>query len=284
MPGTGLSPVQEWTQRAEQDATAAARRAGVRIRAVDDEQATRLVADLGDQVWGPRGTLAPNELRALAFAGNPVHLALDGQDGTPVGFAVGFVGWAPELHVHSHQAGVVASHRRRGVGYALKLAQRSTCLAQGLDQMRWTFDPLVRRNVAFNLNALGARAVAFYPDFYGVMSDSINASDASDRLEARWDLARPMPEAQDGAKATTSGPVTLRNQAGWPESLAAPQPDAVLEIPGDYETVRRGEPERGRAWRMAVRTALTAAYGAGLRIGSVEDHGYRLVPDEEEAR
>ena len=55
---------------------------------------------------------------------------------------------------------------------------------QALLQLINDSDPLVRRNAAFNLNALGTRAVAFHPDFYGPMGDAINAGDASDRLEA----------------------------------------------------------------------------------------------------
>lgn len=250
------------------------------IRAVDDEPTARLVSEVGDQVWGPRGTLAPNELRALAFSGNPVHLAVDEQDGTAVGFAVGFLGWAPGLHVHSHQTGVVASHRRRRVGYALKLAQRSTCLAAGIAEMRWTFDPLVRRNVAFNLNALGARAAAFYPDFYGAMSDLINAADVSDRLEAVWDLSRPLPTGPV-RPAAAPGPVVLSNRDGRPQQVGSPGPGAVLEVPTDFETVRAQEPDRAREWRHAVRAVLTEAYAAGLRIGTVNDQGYRLVLDEE---
>lgn len=289
MPGTDLSAVANRGPRAGREAASAARQARVWVSAVDDERTARLVAELGEQLWGQGGTFAPNELRALAFSGNPVHVAVDERDGAAVGFAVGFLGWTPELHVHSHQTGVLASHRRRGVGYALKLAQRSTCLAQGLEQVRWTFDPLVRRNVAFNLNALGARAVAFHPDFYGVMTDSINASDASDRLEARWDLGRPLPSAgrdpgRSVAEASSAGSVVLRARAGWPEVAAAPEPGAVLEVPEDYEAVRSREPDRGRAWRLAVRAVLTDAYGAGLRIGTVGDRGYRLVSDEEEGR
>lgn len=219
MPGIGLSPGEHPGQRAEREAASAACQAGVVVSAADDERSSRLVADVGEQVWGCGGTFAPNELRALTFSGNPVHLAVDESDGAPVGFAVGFVGWAPVLHVHSHQIGVLASHRRRGIGYALKLAQRSTCLAHGVDQVRWTFDPLVRRNVAFNLNALGARAVAFHPDFYGAMTDSINAADASDRLEARWDLVQPLPPARGRGPAARGvggapGPGRLAG-GGW---------------------------------------------------------------------
>lgn len=283
MPNTGLRPVSDRNQRAEREAASAAGCAGVRVSEVGDERASRLVAGVGEQVWGRGGTFAPNELRALAFAGNPVHLAFDEQDGTAVGFAVGFVGWAPRLHVHSHQTGVVASHRRRGVGYALKLAQRSTCLAQGVDQVRWTFDPLVRRNAAFNLNALGACAVAFHPDFYGAMTDSINAADASDRLEAVWDLLRPPSAAPARAAGgpPSAGLVVLRDRAGWPEVTGSPIPHAMLEVPADYEAVRSQDPKRSRAWRSAVRTVLAEAYAAGLRIGAVEDHGYHLVVSEE---
>jgi predicted GNAT superfamily acetyltransferase len=183
------------TAGAGRDARAAAVRARVSIVQPRDEPGARLIAEIGDLIWGPRGTLARNELRALMHAGDPVHLAvdLDRQERPVVGFAVGFLGWSPVLHVHSHQVGVVEGHRRRGIGYALKLAQRHTCLSHGITDMRWTFDPLVRRNAAFNLGALGARAAAFHVQFYGAMEDAINGGDASDRLEAVWALDKPLP-------------------------------------------------------------------------------------------
>jgi predicted GNAT superfamily acetyltransferase len=269
---------------ADRDAARAAAGAGVRIEEVDGEAGSRLVSQAGDLVWGPRGTFAPNEMRALAFSGNPVHLATDEADGSVVGFAVGFLGWAPVLHVHSHQAGVVDSHRRRGVGFALKLAQRRTCLAHGVTEMRWTFDPLVRRNVAFNLNALGARAVAFYPDFYGAMSDTINVGDASDRLEAVWDLARPLPSRQ-AVTDLPDGAVLLADDDGRPVPTGElPAPGAVLAVPADYEAIRGTDRARSQAWRQAVREVLTAAYGTGLRIGTVDPRGYRLVAAEDGSR
>jgi predicted GNAT superfamily acetyltransferase len=274
-------------QAADRDAARAAQKAGVRVLEAGDERLARLVAQAGDLVWGPRGTFAPNELRALAFSGNPVHLAVDDRDGEPavVGFAVGFLGWSPVLHVHSHQAGVVESHRRRGVGYALKLAQRKTCLLHGITEMRWTFDPLVRRNAAFNLNALGAQAVAFYPDFYGSMSDTINAGDASDRLEAVWNLSRPLPSptgrAPEGRSA--DGPALLVERDGRPEVTGRPPVEgAVLEVPADYEHIRAHDSELSRAWRTAAREVVARTYDAGFEIGSVDRSGYRLVTRGEE--
>lgn len=275
-------------QVAARDAAAAAGAAAVRVFEAGEERISRLISHAGDQVWGPRGTFAPNELRALAFSGNPVHLAIEDRDGEPsvVGFAVGFLGWSPVLHVHSHQAGVVEGHRRRGVGYALKLAQRATCLQHGVREMRWTFDPLVRRNVAFNLNALGARAVAFYPDFYGSMSDRINAGDASDRLEAVWDLSRPMPlrTGSTGDRAWDA-PALLLQRDGRPVVTGRPPADgAVVEVPGDYEQIRARDRELSGAWRTATREVLVEAYGAGFEIDAVGRSGYRLVARGEGGR
>lgn len=266
---------------AERDARDAADRAQIEIVEPQDESAARLVAEVGARVWGPGGTLAPNELRALMHAGDPVHLALDrSQPGRPVvGFAVGFLGWSPLLHVHSHQVGVVDGHRRRGIGYSLKLAQRQTCLSHGITDMRWTFDPLVRRNASFNLGALGARAAAFHVEFYGAMDDAINDGDASDRLEAVWSLARPLPSPSSPAPSTGDGLVPLLvEHDGWPQLTGTdPSAGAAVAVPADYETLRRHDPSRSRAWRAASREVLRAAYGSGLRIGRVTDAGYQLV-------
>jgi predicted GNAT superfamily acetyltransferase len=275
------------TAMAGRDARAAAARARVSILQPRDEAGARLIAEVGDLIWGPRGTLARNELRALMHAGDPVHLAvdLDQQERPVVGFAVGFLGWSPVLHVHSHQVGVVSGHRRRGIGYALKLAQRETCLSQGFTDMRWTFDPLVRRNASFNLGALGARAASFHVQFYGEMDDTINGGDASDRLEAVWTLDRPLPSRRPTQSPTPSqgaSPQLLVDTDGWPRLTHSElRPGAILAVPQDYETLRRRDPARSGAWRAASREVLQAAYEAGLRVGRVTTTGYVLVTADE---
>src|SRR4029077_16138055 len=79
----------------------------------------------------------------------------------------------------------------RGVGFALKLAQRAVCLDHGIDEVRWTFDPLVARNARFNLAKLGAEGVAVFREFYGPMEARRNPEDRSDRFEVRWRLSSP---------------------------------------------------------------------------------------------
>ena len=268
---------------AECEANEAAKRAGVRIVEPCDEVSARLVSEAGTAVWGPRGTLAPNELQALVHAGSPVHLATDlRRPGHPVvGFALGFLGWSPFLHVHSHQVGVVEEHRRRGIGCALKLAQRLTCLTHGLTDMRWTFDPLVRRNTYFNVEVLGARAASFHPAFYGAMTDQINSGDVSDRLEAVWTLTEPLPSraarAARLAREDRSEPLLVERD-GWPAPTGrTPRTGTLLPVPDDYERLRREKPDRARAWRSACREVLQNAYGTGLRVGQVTGVGYALV-------
>lgn len=262
---------------AGEEAAAAARAAGVTVRAAESIPELRTLVGVGEAVWGANGTLKPNEMRALAHAGGVVLGAFTPDE--PVGFAIGFLGWNDGLHLHSHQTGVVPRRRGTGVGYALKLAQRAVCLDHGVAEMRWTFDPLVLRNTAFNLRRLGARAVRFVPDFYGEMTDSVNSNDLSDRLEAVWRLTDPLPHTdEDGdPRGIDARPAALVCSGGRPrETGLPPAAGDHVAVPGDYATMRERDPERARAWRLAVRRTLGAAYDAGLRIGRVEGDGYVL--------
>lgn len=264
-------------EAAAADAERAARAAGVTVGAAESMPELRALVAVGEAVWGPNGTLKPNEMRALAHAGGVV-LGAFAPEG-PVGFAIGFLGWNDGLHLHSHQTGVVPRRRGTGVGYALKLAQRAACLGHGVGEVRWTFDPLVLRNTAFNLDRLGARAVRFVPDFYGEMTDSVNSNDLSDRLEAVWRLTDPLPPAdRDGAaRGIDARPAALVCSGGWPrETGLPPAAGDHVAVPRDHASMREREPERARAWRLGVRRTLGAAYDAGLRIGRVDGDGYVL--------
>ena len=112
------------------------------------------------QTWGEQ-QLDREVIVALAASGNVPWGAYAGDE--VVGFVLGWVGFDPVdgLHVHSHMLAALPERRHRGVGYALKLAQRAQALDQGIPVARWTFDPLVARNAWFNLVKLGATADRF---------------------------------------------------------------------------------------------------------------------------
>jgi predicted GNAT superfamily acetyltransferase len=248
--------------RLANDAAAAC---GVRLRALtslDDADALVrvMVATWGEQI--PRETI-----RALAGSGNVPWGAFDDD---LIGYVLGWVAVDPSdgLHEHSHMLATFPDRRHRGVGYALKLAQRASCLDRGIDLVRWTFDPLVARNAHLNINKLGASCDRFHRDYYGSMPDAINAGDRSDRLVARWrlnDLPGPPPPPGGATLAVRSeGPVR------------APEPHVVdgagdgdivgIQIPADHAGLRTFHAELAMAWRDAVGAALDACLARGLAV------------------
>lgn len=206
------------------------------------------VVEVFDAVWGSTPPVATTELlTAVAHGGGYVALAR-AVDGRPVGASLGLLARHDDAPVlHSHVTGLVEAVRGTGVGRALKLHQRSWAAAHGLDQIVWTYDPLVRRNAWFNLEVLGAEAREYLPSFYGTMSDAINAGDRSDRLLVAWDVRGPVRDA--GQVGTAPGP-----GAG------------VVPTPADVVELRRTDPAAVARWRDEVADALQGAFAAGRPI------------------
>jgi predicted GNAT superfamily acetyltransferase len=216
------------------DASDAAAAAGVDIEfapSVDD------LVTFFDTIWGRGGDFAT--YRAIAHAGNSVLLVR--RDGEVVGGALGVLGWAGGLHVHSHMVAVAPDIRASGIGFAIKLAQREQALEHGVTEMRWTYDPLIRRNAHFNLVKLGASVIAFHPNFYGTLDDAINGTDATDRFEVSWRLDAPV------GRAPATGPVDFA-------------------LPADYEAMRRDDPEQAATLRRSSTRAF-AVLPTGLAPG-----------------
>ena len=159
----------------------------------------------------------------------------------PLGATLGFLGWNDGVHLHSHMNAVDPAARGRGIGVALKLRQRAICLAHGITEMRWTYDPLIRRNAHLNLVRLGAEVIAFHPDFYGELRDAITGADHSDRFEVRWRL-----DAARTVRALAHGPA--------PEWRA----EGGLPLVADFEHVRSEDPEVAARLRQASREAFAA--------------------------
>jgi predicted GNAT superfamily acetyltransferase len=277
------------TAQAERIAVTAARRAGVTVSTPHAIEDLRSVSALLESVWGrtPEGVPVNSEMmRSLVHAGGSVTAAHDGH-GALVGAAV-LSPAAPAGSTYSLIAAASSGHRDRGVGRAVKLAQRSWALRQGFRSMIWTFDPLVSRNARFNLATLGAVADAYEPSFYGRMSDSINGIDDSDRLVARWELdsqrviaategTAPDPAPDAAADVLGSGP------DGRP-MLRADDAGLWCRVPSDIVEVRRRAPEDAARWRSAVRAAVTQALADGRTAIHMTRDGWYLLTSEEDPR
>jgi predicted GNAT superfamily acetyltransferase len=267
----------------------------LRIEVADQPDAMASARAVFDEVWPGEGTqVTSNLLRALVHAGGYCSVVLDDDDRV-VGAALGFPSRDASLpggvYLHSHMAAVVDGLRDRGIGAAIKQHQRAWAREQGIPVVSWTFDPLVRRNAHFNVNRLGVEVRAYHPDFYGVMTDAINAGDRTDRLVAWWvvDSERAHAAAQgdlvipEHDSMLQSARDLIRLDDGVPRLTDPPAPGetVLVSLPDDVVSLRQADPALGLQWRLAVREALTTSFEAGLRVSAVTSAGaYVLTPEE----
>ena len=278
------APATDTANEAQRVADVAASRAAVEIRELHDLPDVQRASELFDAVWtDPTQTIMPvNLVRALSAAGAYVAGAF--LDGRMVGAIVGFVG----LHhstvvVHSHILGVLPETRGRSVGFALKQHQRAWCLARGITTVLWTFDPLVRRNAYFNLCKLGAAGDRYEPNFYGAMSDGINAGDETDRMVVAWRLLDPRVVAAAEGRGLeaddTETPTILLDDdgAGRPQLFSADADALRCRIPEDILQIRASDPALALQWRHALRDTLGAALGDGYAATGMDRAGWYIL-------
>jgi predicted GNAT superfamily acetyltransferase len=223
-------------------AHAAAAAADVSLRPLTTVEHADGILDVMIATWGNHQLLPREMIVALAESGNMPTGAFD-HDEVLIGYVLGWAGVDEGgLHVHSHMLAALPERRHRGVGFALKLAQRAQALDQGIHVVRWTFDPMVARNAWVNLGKLGAVADRFRRDFYGRMTDTLNEGERSDRLMVRWDLD-PTP--------------------GLPRSF--PDDAPTVTVPRDYAELRDRDPEAART----ARDETAAAFETYLAQGRI---------------
>jgi predicted GNAT superfamily acetyltransferase len=219
------------------------------------DEAEQLAAFL-NSVWSDGAEVAPFDLIVAAIHVG-AYAVVARQDQKIVGGSFGFIGQFEQSTIlHSH----VTAANVPGVGFIIKQHQKLWAAQQGLAAITWTFDPLVRRNCVFNFEKLGATAVEFLPNFYGAMTDSINAGDESDRLFAFWPTdPSTKPTAPVGRKVE-------------------------IELPEDIESLRKSDLAGALEWRRQIREILQPAFAAGATISSMTADRKAIVLQTPEAR
>ncbi|MEV3859361.1 chorismate synthase [Streptomyces sp. NPDC050095] len=248
----------------------------VTVRPIHEVPRIAAVADFFSDVWQtPRSTPPyPAEvLHSLVHAGGAVHAAYT-DAGELCGAAVAVFGEPAARDAYSFVAAARTSDR--GVGLAVKRAQREWARERGARTMRWTFDPLVARNARFNLVKLAATGTEYLVDFYGPMADGVNDGDESDRLTVTWDLTADAPAAEPPAPAGDA-------VATAPDSGPLVRTDGHTvwcRVPGDIVRLRAADPALALRWRHAVRDVFTRAFADGYAATAMSRDGwYTLTPE-----
>ncbi|MDX1659302.1 MAG: hypothetical protein R3343_10820 [Nitriliruptorales bacterium] len=275
----------------------AARQAGVEIHEVDDLTDLERISTLLEQIWGrdpdAPSIMAPELLRAMSHAGNQVTAAF--RDDEMVAATAALLALHDgELEVHSHITGVATSEQGSGVGWAMKQHQRAWCLERGITIVRWTFDPLIRRNAVFNLTKLGARIVDFVEDLYGRMQDARNLGLPTDRAVASWELTERrvqlaaggrFPEPKLDALKGSGAEIALSvgdDQAPERHDVPGAPRLLVAQIPEDVETLRSQDRDLAQRWAEAFRDTVGARITGGYRVTGITRAGWYVLGRDEQ--
>ena len=214
------------------------------LKSLQDQDSGRKIFDL---TWAmDAGTeITPNLLQAMVHSGSYLSGAFI--DDKMIGAAFAFPATNDGLHLHSHMTAVLPEYRDQSVGYTLKIDQWNWAKKEKYSHLSWTFDPLVRRNAKLNIVKLGVDISSYYPNFYGVMPDALNAGDESDRLIVSWSTAINAPKAR--------------------ELITNLKPDDILiEIPEDIVAIRSKNQSESMKWRRLVREQFLAAFGKNGKV------------------
>lgn len=259
----------------------------IEYRVVEDPEELKAIVNLQTVIWSMSASEAVphNMLFAIIHGGgNVIRADLDGE---LVGFTLGIVALhANEPILWSHMAGVVPAHQGKGIGSGLKYAQRRWALEHGYKLIAWTFDPLQRGNANFNMHLLKAVASDYHVNFYGMMTDGINAGMPSDRLEAKWNLLDPLviasenihspqpvvdtfPHEQFLLYSDDDGETHVRLPLAWTSTFY------FAEIPFQLAKLKRDNLEKAKSWQIHLREALGSAFAAGYQAIDFADDGKR---------
>jgi len=245
------------------------------IRDLDQLSEMQAVEDLQKEIWGveDREILPALAMIPITRIGGLLLGAFDGE--SLVGFAFAFPGFEDQQPIlHSDMLAVKPAYRSHGVGYQLKLAQRSRALEKGIQAITWTFDPLQSLNARLNFGKLGVVSDKYYKDFYGETTSFLHST-GTDRLWVTWPLneervtrriaGRHYPAPIEAPKLVTAG-----DQLEPISSALNSSTQQLIEIPSNINALSKDDPELAGRWRLATRNAFTNALANGFVVEEFE--------------
>src|ERR1700730_1106570 len=241
--------------------------------------------ELRKKVWGiedlevfPALALIPmREVGAVligAFDGERMIGFVFGFPGQEQRHAAGHAGESGRLILHSDMLAVTPEYRAHGLGYRLKLAQRERALANGINTITWTFDPLQSLNAHLNIAKLGVIADSYRVNYYGETTSFLHGT-GTDRLWVTWSLnsdrVRQRVELGQRSSALKLDDVPLLVRVGEEEEplieeMDLDTPAVCIEIPDNINGLRRDNPERAIKWRCETRQVFMTALDASFIV------------------
>ena len=249
------------------------------IRELSEPEEMKKIFPVASSAWGmekPESFIS-DVLNAIRFHGGLVLGAYDGE--RMIGFQFGIIGRQKDtFYLYSHMTGILEEKKYSGTGSILKAAQKEWARRNGYGLVAWTFDPLMSLNGSFNIRKLGAISRTYLVNFYGTMTDSLNAGVETDRFVAEWRTDRErVPAAFDPEQcALVDATQETAHGVRRMTSVAFPDEDrVVVEIPSDFIVVKRRSLQLAEEWREKTRHIFRTMFLKGYAATSFTRAGGR---------
>jgi predicted GNAT superfamily acetyltransferase len=236
------------------------------------------VREVQQQIWGFTQSegLYPPMLKTAAENGGTIIGAFDG--GKLIGFLFGFVGLHTDRHLKlcSQTMGILPEYRNKGVAATLKWAQRERVLANEIDLITWTYDPLEAPNARLNLHTLGGVAHVYKQNIYGENFGALGKGLPTDRFLVEWWIATErVQQRHDRAAVDPIGvdsPIVNACSGGTGDrhitsiDLNLDAPIVRVEIPNDLQAIKQSNMALAQDWRLKTRELFEAYFARGYEV------------------
>lgn len=196
-------------------------------------------------------------------------------------------------HAHySHMMAVLPEYQGQGIGLAMKRHHRKLALESVFDiqKISWTVDPLLPNNAYLNFFKLGCICNTYFVNYYGAPdSDGVGiyAGVDTDRFQVDWMIRSQKVEEHLLGTIPTLKTDDLRSrriinqvvEEKWMNDIPNDLPtNFLVEVPSDYQKIRREQVELAREWRVKFRTICLRAFSIGYfttNYYTIQDEGNR---------
>ncbi|MEP7008865.1 MAG: hypothetical protein ABJC13_00935 [Acidobacteriota bacterium] len=255
---------------------------GLVLRSLDTPEDFHACVELQRATWGLHfSDLVPASLLKVSQKVGGLAIGAFDPSGAMLGFLFGLSGVVGGRPAHwSHMLAVVPAARDRGLGVRLKRHQREVLLEQGVEVVRWTFDPLEARNAHLNLDRLGAGVESYVEEMYaGEEGSDLAEGIGTDRFIVRWDLASKRAEEALAGRLPKDPERYADSAVVSPENgMDDPLPEALhvrIEVPRSIQDLKAANLDRAAAFRTSTRRAFEHYLAVGYRADTLLAEGDR---------
>jgi len=239
------------------------------IRRAQGLQDYDAVVELQKEVWGYTALedIAAQPMLMISDRFGGCVLVAQDSTGKFIGFSFAKPGWTREkkLFWWSHMTAVTDEYRNHAIGLRLKLRQREEALAEGIDEIHWTFDPLQALNAHFNVHKLGVIVREYEENIYGTSLSPLHRGLPTDRFVAEWHLSSERVKERIGSSEPA---VIMRDIDRIPRitDLTSRESPLLLEIPLNLNELKKLDLARAKEWQDKVRAACFHYFHAGYAV------------------